>query len=200
MTNSIKKINFLLRLTAILSVVTLGACAHPIVISPLETAKPNNTSLSPKKAAYVMTEADRNKEVTTAGGGGDKISYFPYRDLEKVIRGALQASYSDVFVINAASDIDTIRKNNISYIFTPEITTSSSSSSIFTWPPTQFTIDLSCSVTNPTGNVITQVKAVGKGTAEFSEFKGDFGLAGRRAATDLADKLKQEIKLNPALH
>lgn len=177
----------------------LGACAHPIVISPLETSNHSDTSVSPKKAAYVMTDADRNKEVITEGGGGDKVSYFPYRDLEKSIRDALHAEYSDVLVIKSAADMDAIRENGISFIFIPEITTSSHSSSIFTWPPTQFTIDLSCSVNDPAGNTITRIKAVGKGSAEFSEFKADFGLAGRRAASDLSEKLRQEIKADQRL-
>ena len=55
----------------------LAACAHPIGISPLETPVRNETGLNPKKVAYVMTDADLGKEVITAGGGGDKVSYFP---------------------------------------------------------------------------------------------------------------------------
>jgi len=47
--------------------------------------------------------------------------------------------------------------------------------------------------------VITRIKAVGNGAAEFPEFKTDFGLAGRRAASDLTEKFKQEIKANSRL-
>lgn len=61
----------------------LFACAHPITINPSLTAQRSDNNLfSTKIAGYVMTEADRAKQVTTEGGGGDKISYFPYKDLE----------------------------------------------------------------------------------------------------------------------
>ena len=188
------------RLTLILSLASLlGACAHPIVISPLETPVRSDDSLSSKKVAYVMTDADRSKEVTTGGGGGDKVNYFPYRDLEKAIRDALRAVYSDVFVIKSSSDSAAIQGNDISFVFAPEISTSSNSQSILTWPPTQFTIDLSCNVTDPAGNIISRIRVVGSGAAEFSEFKADFGLAGRRAASELSQKLKQEISATPRL-
>jgi hypothetical protein len=188
------------RLTPILALTALlGACAHPIVISPLETPVRVEASLSDKKVAYVMTDADRNKQVTTEGGGGDKVNYFPYRDLEKAIRDALRAVYSDVFVIKSPSDSSAIQGNDISFVFAPEISTSSNSQSMFTWPPTQFTIDLSCSVTDPVGDMTSRIRVVGNGAAEFSEFKADFGLAGRRAASELSEKLKQEIGANPRL-
>ncbi|PLC48483.1 hypothetical protein CR159_17945 [Pollutimonas subterranea] len=146
-----------------------------------------------------MTDADRNKQVTTEGGGGDKVSYFPYRDLEKVIRDALRAVYADVSVIKSPSDVMTIKENDISLVFAPEITTSSNSQSISTWPPTQFTIELALNVTDAVGNIISRIRVISSGAAEFSEFKVDFGLAGRRAATELSEKLKQEVNANPRL-
>lgn len=201
MTPRIRKLIIFSRLTLVLALASLlGACAHPIVISPIETPGRDSAFLSPKKAAYVMTDADRNTQVTTEGGGGDKVSYFPYRDLEKGIRDALRAVYSDVFVIKSPFDSDAIQQNGISFVFAPEILTSSSSQSIFTWPPTQFTIELSCYVTDPAGNILSRIRVVGSGAAEFSEFKSDLGLAGRRAASDVSEKLKQEIRANPRLH
>ncbi len=179
--------------------VFISGCAHPIVISPLETPERQEDSLSPKKVAYVLTDAERNKQVTTEGGGGDKVTYYPYKDLEKAIRYALRAVYSDVFVIDSIYDTVAITENNISYIFAPEISTNSNSDSAFTWPPTYFSIELSCYVTNATGKPITRIKVLGNGVAEFSEFKKDFGLAGRRAATDISKKLMQEIIANPYL-
>jgi hypothetical protein len=188
------------RLTLILAFAAfLGACAHPIAISPLEIPAGGDASLSPKKVAYVMTDAYRNYQVTTDGGGGDKVKYFPYRDLEKAIRGALRAVYSDVFVIKSPSDSGAIQENDISFVFAPEIFTSSNSPSIFTWPPTQFTIELTCKVTDPVGKKISRIRVVGSGVAEYSEFKADFGLAGRRAASELSEKLKRKIIADPRL-
>lgn len=177
----------------------LAACAHPIGVGPLETPVRNEAGLNPKKVAYVMTDDDRNKEVITAGGGGDKVSYFPYRDLEKSIRDALRAVYADVFVVKSASDREAIRSYGASYVFTPTITTTSESPSLFTWPPTKFGIDLSCQVSDAEGKALTSVRAQGNGTAEFAEFKSDFGLAGRRAATQVSEQLKQQVLTNAQL-
>jgi hypothetical protein len=178
----------------------LGGCAHQIAIGPLTTPARNEASLSPKKVAYVMSDADRGRQITTAGGGGDKVSYYPYRELEKSIREALRAVYSDVYVVNSTSDTAVISANDISFIFTPEITTTSGSESMFTWPPTQFNIDLSCTVVDAKGKAITQFKVLGNGAATFSEFRGNFGLAGQRAASDVSERLKQAILSNPDLH
>lgn len=187
----------LLLATTLLSLLT--ACAHPIGIGPIETPTRNEAGLSPKKVAYVMTDADRAKEVITPGGGGDKVSYFPYRDLEKAIRDALRAVYSDVFVIQSPSDAEAIRTFGVSHVYTPEISTTSESPSLFTWPPTKFGIELSCKVTDATGQPVTEVKAQAQGAAEFSEFMKDFGLAGRRAATLVSEQLKQAILADPKL-
>lgn len=94
----------------------LTACAHPIGIGPIETPVRNEASLNPKKVAYAMTDADRGTEVT-APGGGDKVRYFPDRDLEKSIRDALRAVYTDVFVIKSSADADAIKAFGVSYVF-----------------------------------------------------------------------------------
>lgn len=183
--------------TALLALLT--ACAHPIGIGPIETPVRNEAGLNPKKVAYVMTDADRGKEVITPGGGGDKVSYFPYRDLEKSIRDALRAVYTDVFVIKSSTDAEAIKTFGVSYVFSPEITTTSESPSPFTWPPTKFGIDLTCKVTDAEGKLLTQVRAQGNGAAEYTEFMKDFGLSGRRAATQVSEQLKQEVMANPQL-
>lgn len=177
----------------------LVGCAHPIVIGPTQTPARYAESLINKNVAYVLSESDRSKEVTTDGGGGDSVRYFPYRDLEKGIRDALRAVYADVYVIRSAKDTNAIKSGNISYIFIPEISTSSSSSSIFTWPPTKFNIEVSCNVTDADGNLVSRIKAKGTGAAEFSEFIPEFGLAGRRAANDLSENFKQAISADQKL-
>lgn len=180
-------------------VAILAGCAHPIGIGPIDTPVRNEAGLSPKKAAYVMSDADRAREVTTPGGGGDKVSYFPYRDLEKALRDALRAVYSDVFVVPAASDTAMLQSLGATVVYKPVITTQSSSPSLFTWPPTEFTIELTCEVSDAAGQPLDQLKLQSRGTAEFAEFKSDFGLAGRRAATRLSEDLKQSILARPGL-
>lgn len=184
----------------LISFLLLGGCSHQIAISPLETPKRVEAGLNAKKAAYVMSDIDRSKQVHSEGGGGDKVNYFPYRDLEKSIRDAMRAVYSDVIVVKSASDTETIRASNISFIFTPDIVTTSSSSSLLTWPPTQFTVTLSCVVVDASGKEVTRFSVRGEGKAEFSEFKNDFGLAGRRAAMDVSEKLKRAIQTDVSLN
>ena len=186
------------RLAPIL-VAGLVGCAHPIAITPTVTLDKAPDPLIKKNVAYVMTDADREKQVTTDGGGGDKVSYYPYRDLEKAIRDALRVAYSDVVVVQSQNNIDQLKTRNIAYVFVPEITTTSDSSSYFTWPPTKFRIEMNANVSDTKGNFITRVRVVGTGAAEYSEFKGNFGLAGSRAADDLSAKFIDEIKNNPKL-
>ena len=182
------------------TITILGACAHPITINPSTTPqRSEDRSYSTKIAGYVMTDADRAKQVTTEGGGGDKVNYFPYKDLEKGIRDVLKSLYSDVVLLRSPSDFEAIKRDGVGIVFAPEIYTSSNSDSAFTWPPTQFAIDLSSTVTDATGNMLARVRVSGQGAASFSEFKEDFGLAGRRAAQDAFKKLIAEIRANPRL-
>jgi len=184
---------------ALASALALAACAHPISVSPLSSPAREEAKLINKHVAYVMTDELRNRSVTTSGGGGDKVSYYPYRDLEKTIRDALRAVYQEVTVINAATDAQADPAKNIALVFTPEISTSSSSDSMLTWPPTQFFINLECTAADAEGKQLSKFRVSGNGAAQFSEFKSDFGLAGRRAATDLGSKLVQELMSNPTL-
>ena len=177
----------------------LAGCSHPITMIT-ETAPPRSLAhLVPKKVAYVMTDAQRDQQVTTAGGSGDRVSYYPYRDLEKSIRDALRAVYRDVVVLRTAGDAKANEAAGVSLVFTPQIKTDSSSSSWITWPPTSFTAEVACVVSDAAGAEVTRVRATGNGTAEFGEFNGDYGLAARRAATRLTSQLSSEIRRNEKL-
>jgi len=189
-----------LRLAAASALIALVAgCSHPITMIT-ETAPPRSTAhLIPKKVAYVMTDAQRDLQVTTAGGSGDRVSYYPYRDLEKSIRDALRGVYRNVIVLRTASDAKANEAAGVSLVFTPQIKTDSSSSSWVTWPPTAFTAEVSCVVTDAAGAEVTRVRAVGNGAAEFGEFNGDYGLAARRAARQMTSQLSSEIRRNEKL-
>jgi len=184
---------------AIAFVAVLAGCAHPIAIQAEKTPERVEATLSSKKVAYVMTDAERGKQVITPGGGGDRVSYYPYRDLEKALRDTLRSVYTDVVVVPSAADTKALRESGASLVFTPEIITTSSSPSPFTWPPTQFGTEIVCRVTDAEGQEVTRVRVNGKGNAEFSEFKSNFGLAANRAGTDVAEKLSAEIRGNPKL-
>ena len=177
----------------------LAACAHPINLEPTKLPERDDAKLVAKKVGYVLTDTDRAKEVTTPGGGGDKVSYYPYRDMEKAIRASLRAVYQDVSSLKSPNDAAAIKEAGVAYIFLPEISTTSSSSSPFTWPPTQFTVNVICTVTDPQGAVLAKVASTGAGAAEFSEFKSDFSLSARRAVAEAVEKLAQEVRKNEKL-
>jgi hypothetical protein len=177
----------------------LAACAHPINLEPTQLPERDEAKLVAKKVGYVLKDTDRAKEVTTPGGGGDKVSYYPYRDMEKAIRASLRAVYQDVSSLKSPNDAAAIKEAGVAYIFLPEISTASSSSSPFTWPPTQFTVNVICTVTDPQGAVLAKVASTGAGAAEFSEFKSDFSLSARRAVAEAVEKLAQEVRKNEKL-
>jgi hypothetical protein len=184
---------------ALATAALLAGCSHPITMIT-ETAPPRSLAhLIPKKVAYVMTDAQRDLQVTTAGGSGDRVSYYPYRDLEKSIRDALRGVYRNVIVLRTAGDAKANEAAGVSLVFTPQIKTDSSSSSWVTWPPTSFTAEVSCVVSDAAGAEVTRVRATGSGAAEFGEFNGDYGLAARRAARQMTSQLSSEIRRNEKL-
>jgi hypothetical protein len=189
-----------MRLAAAVAVVAvLAACAHPISLESSRLPERDDKQVSQKKVAYVITEQDRAKEVTSGGGGGDMVRYFPYRDMEAAIRAALRSVYTDVVALKSAGDAAAVRDAGVAYVFVPEIATSSSSPSMLTWPPTHFTAHVICTVTDAQGGVVAKFQSTGSGAAEWSEFKSDFSLSARRAVSDVAQKLAQDIRANEKL-
>lgn len=184
---------------AIAFTAALVGCAHPISMNAETAPERVESKLIQKKVAYALSDAERSKQVITPGGGGDRVSYYPYRDLEKSIRDALRSVYQDVVVVRSATDTEAVKTSGAALVFTPDIKTDSSSPSPFTWPPTIFKTEISCTITDASGVELTRVTAVGNGVAEFSEFKGNFGLSASRAATDVTAKLAQEIRSNEKL-
>lgn len=49
-------------------------------------------------------------------------------------------------------------------------------------------------VFDPKSTLLARLRATGNGNAEWEEFRGDFGLAGRRAVDDAARVLVDEVK------
>jgi hypothetical protein len=186
----------IIKVCALLAVVvTLAGCAHSIVISP-DLSKISRSDSDPQikqNVGYYIAEDAHAKQVTTPGGGGDKVSYLPYRDIETSFYKMLSNVYDTVTKMKSPTDAAAISKSNIGYVITPELTTNSSSPSAFTWPPTQFTVDLTCKITDPAGTLIATKKVSGHGNAEFDEFKHDHGLAAKRAAQDALLKMQNEL-------
>ncbi|GAB3260167.1 hypothetical protein [Chitinimonas naiadis] len=159
----------------------LGACAHPIVISPAPEAIRNPAAASKidKQVAYVISPENRNKQVESPGGGGDKISYYPYRDLELAFYQSLSEVFRKVKVVGSTAEA--LKEADVDYVLTPTLSTTSSSTGFMTWPPTDFQLTIASQVTDRQGTKRWEGSVSGKGHAEFSEFVKDYPLAARRA-------------------
>lgn len=186
-------------LLASLTSAVLFGCAHPISMKPDLTSLKSQGSPIEKQVGYYMADTSKALEVTTPGGGGDKVRYFPYRDIEPGFYKALSEVFSNVSKIKNAKDLDEVSKSGISLLIVPEITTTSSSPSPFTWPPTLFSVTLSCSITDATGQSIRTFSVTGNGNAEFDEFKKNFSLASERATNDALSKLIVALQEAPEL-
>jgi len=184
----------LIRWAWLLCALLLTACAHPISIAP--DLGSLETPAAPVKRGTVglyMSAEDKARQVTTPGGGGDKVSYYPYRDLESGIYRVLGNIYERVMLVPSPADVEALAKQGVSVVARTEIITQSSSGSALTWPPTFFQVQLTCTFTDVSGTTIAQTFITGIGNAEFSEFQSDFSLAAKRAAQDALKKMQSAI-------
>lgn len=177
----------------------LGGCAHQINITPPLNNIEADASKINKKVGYFISAEDLAKEVTTPGGGGDKVKYSPYKELEPALKKTLESVFDSAVAVPSPQDKAFIATNNISFVFIPTIETNSSSDSAFTWPPTHFEVIIQAKAYKNDGNVIWQSQPIkGVGDAPFSEFKHDFSLSARRASLDAMNKLKAELSATQA--
>jgi hypothetical protein len=182
-------------LTALLFALVLGACSHPIVITPDadKISSVSNDRKINKRVGYYMTLAQRDAPVVTPGGGGDSVKYYPYRDIEGSFYRVLSNVFSEVTLLKSANDLEALDKHEVVLIIKPEIRTTSQSSSIVTWPPTDFSVEIACQITDRSGKEVAGTRATGQGKAEFSEFTSDFSLAGKRASFDALMKTQDAL-------
>jgi len=178
----------------VVAALLLVGCAHHITITPpLSALTAADTTRIDKAVAYYIAPADRAREVTTPGGGGDKVTYLPYAQSEPALKRVLSNVFTKVMAIPSLDDKRYLADNAIAYVFVPTLSTDSSSDSAFTWPPTRFTVTLDCRAVDASGALVWQQRVTGEGRAEFSEFKHDRGLAGWRAIQDAFQKLQGAI-------
>lgn len=192
---------FIACISAVLACVFLFGCAHPINMNPdlSALAMPSGGKIIDKKVGYHIPDAVRSLEVTTPGGGGDKVRYFPYREIEPGFYKALSEVFSSVTKVQNPKDAAALQGSGTTLMVTPEITTTSSSSSAFTWPPTQFSVGLVCAFTDANGKLVHTIRVSGNGNATFDEFKSNFSLAAVRASNDALSKLLTELASSPEL-
>ena len=190
----------LTKVTVVLLAGLFFGCAHPIVITPdVSRLERNEVQPIACNVGYVITDADRELAVETPGGGGDKVKYYPYKELDpalfKVFSNVFQRAYS----MKSPSDAALVKANDIRFIFVPTIKTDSSSTGLFTWPPTDFTIELGCKALGADGTVVWERTFTGKGHAEFGEFKTDLPLAAKRASLQAMQAFQQGVNAAPEL-
>lgn len=164
----------------------LGGCAHSINVSPSMDAVAKSTSQAAQKkigvsVGYYISEKNRQLEVTTPGGGGDNVRYYPYEALEVGYRAVLTSLYRDAAISNSDKPNSNDR---FDYVLEPTVVTNSGSTGFFTWPPTNFSVDITNTIRDSSGRVVANPRVVGVGTAETGERLGDHGFAGRRAMED----------------
>ena len=180
---------------ALLSCALLFGCAHPITMNPdlAAVSAPAGSRVIDKSVGYHIPEALRQVEVTTPGGGGDKVRYFPYRDIEPGFYKVLSESFRSVTKVQNPKDFGALKSGGIALLITPEVKTNSSSDGALTWPPTQFSVTLICTIVDQDGKSMQTLTASGEGAATFSEFKSNFSLAAVRASNDALAKLLKAI-------
>jgi Short C-terminal domain len=188
-----------LNLRAFVSATALAmaaGCAHPIKVAPdvakLERVSTTAPRLTANVGYYIPPEVS-SVEVTTAGGGGDNIRYYPYTDIEPGFEKMLSNVFTGVVKLNSMTDLPGIARGGTDYILQPVIVTSSGGSGLFTWPPTNFTVDLTCNVRDTSGTLLASPRVVGTGSAETGERLREHGIAGERAMGDALTKMQAAL-------
>jgi hypothetical protein len=178
-------------------IILLAGCAHSITVSPDLTNINNhseNFDQTSIDVAYHIPPELLSLEVTTPGGGGDNVRYFPYRDIEAGYERALNNVFSSVVNLTATPDFSRVKKQGIDYVIQPQLVTSSGSTGFFTWPPTNFTVDLTSNVRDASGKVVFAPRVVGVGVAETAERLREHGIAGERAMEDALTKMQASLR------
>ena len=178
---------------AVLAVALLTGCAHPISLSTdASRLMGSGQAKIDRKVGLVVTDDQRKQEVVTPGGGGDKVSYLPYRDMEPGLYVVLSESFAGVVRISGPND-PKIAAEGLHLLVVPVVGTTSFSPSIMTWPPTVFTVELNLGFNDLQNKPVAQVRVQGEGRAEFDEFKADHSLSAKRAAEDALKKLLKAV-------
>jgi hypothetical protein len=166
-------------------------CAHPIKVAPnvtnIASGSGSSKIIDASIGYYIPTSAE-NLEVTTPGGGGDNIRYYPYKDIESGYKYALAGVFRKVIKVSTPTP-RADGNDKLDYVIEPTIITNSGGSGFFTWPPTNFSVDITNKIRDSSGQIIANPRVIGVGTAETSERLGEHGIAGRRAMEDALSKM-----------
>jgi len=191
------KKQLLIIVSGFIAILLLTGCSHKISIDPSldEIRLTNIENKINVNVGYYISEFNKNKKVNTPGGGGDSVDYTPYKDTESALNTVLSKIFNKVYSLKTLNDKDYIKIKKIKYIFLPVINTNSSSSSAFTWPPTNFNFELKCKATNTNDKIIWEETIYSEGYASFSEFKNNFSLSAQRATEKAFKSMLIKLKL-----
>ena len=180
-------------LLASICAIMLTGCAHPIAIAPDVSmiSRGNNPDLSPAKVGYYFPP-DSGQAVITPGGGGDRVQYVPYVQLEPAFKKMLGNVFQSATPMTNGS-AEEVAQKGVDYVIPLKITTDSSSPSPFTWPPTWFSVRLDSDVRDAAGRPVATLSVTGEGKAEFNEFARNHGLSGQRASFDALAKMQNAL-------
>ncbi|WP_422095927.1 hypothetical protein [Variovorax sp.] len=182
---------------ALLAVTVLAGCAHPIAVVPDQARLARSADAPapmPLRVGYHIPAALADMEVTTPGGGGDNIRYFPYRDIDAGFEKMLSNVFSDIVKLPSIAKPAETASSGVHYVIVPTIVTTSGGSGLFTWPPTSFSVDLTSQIRDPAGTLVASPRVVGFGSAETSERIFDHGIAGRRAMEDALLRMQAALR------
>ena len=105
--------NSLIKVIAVFSLIFTVSCAHQINITPpLNTLDADGISKIDKSVGYYISPDDLSKEVTTPGGGGDKVRYIPYKESEPALKKILSNIFTKVYSLPSVNDDQFISSNN----------------------------------------------------------------------------------------
>jgi hypothetical protein len=182
---------------ALVPAALLMGCAHPINVQPKIDSLVRGADAPDRlkhRVGYYIPDASRNLEVTTPGGGGDSVRYFPYRDLEAGFRLMLTNVFEKAERLETNLTAAEMQKQGYAYLLQPVVTTNSGSTGVITWPPTNFTVDLTTQIRDANGTLLGSPRAVGSHSVSgISEMGGNFGITGQMAMQDAL--IKQQTML-----
>ncbi|OOG39149.1 hypothetical protein [Rhodanobacter sp. C05] len=184
----------LARMSIIGAILVLAGCAHPVSVRA-DVNYPSDQTVD-TSVGYFISDANRKLEVTTPAGGGDKMRYFPYRDMEPAILNTLGSVFRKVYSVPEAGRAAYISDHHLTFVFEPILTTNSSGNSAIFWPASDFDLTIKVTALNASGQTVWNRDFTGHGHVEKSRSLIDVPPA-KEAAAEAFGKLRKALMEDP---